>query len=342
MKILYVGKLIDGSTSLHRCQALKDVGFDVVSIDSFPKCASDQDKKLFNRIFRRVFGAVDYAKVNKFICNYLLYKNNFSILWIDKGMTVTENTLRLVKSHNPLLVIIGYSPDDMGSKHNQSRRFIASLSCYDFYITTKSYGVSELEALGVKKALMLDNSYDENAHFPMRRGGKFGHNAIGGVGFIGTYEEERASSIEFAAENNIRVSIYGDGWDGFKVKNVVVSKPLIGNDYARAIYNFNINLCFLRKINRDLQTTRSIEIPACGGFMLAERSDEHLSLFKEGVEAEFFDSNEELCEKIIFYQNNPALRKKIARQGRCRCVNSGYSNQKRLKKIIDEIMHVER
>ena len=76
--------------------------------------------------------------------------------------------------------------------------------------------------------------------------------------------------------------------------------------------------------------------------MLAERSDEHLSLFKEGVEAEFFDSNEEMCEKIIFYKKNPELRKKIASQGRHRCVNSGYSNQKRLKKIIDDIMYLEK
>ena len=339
MRILYVGKLIPGSTSLHRLQALIDIGHDVTSLDTFTEYAAIQDKKILNRIYRYLFGEVDYDKINDSICNLLLTKNEIKVLWIDKGMTVTSSTLKRVKLYNSSLVIIGYSPDDMGSKHNQSKRFIDSLPYYDFYITTKSYGVKELESLGAKKAIMIDNAYDENTHFPIIDNKKTSFYLKGSVGFIGTYEKERANSLKFAANKNVKISIYGSGWNNFKFKNITIQQPLIGSEYAKAIYEFDINLCFLRKINRDLQTTRSVEIPACGGFMLAERSDEHLSLFKEGVEAEFFDSNEEMCEKINFYKKNSSLRKKIADQGRRRCINSGYSNQKRLNKIINELMN---
>jgi spore maturation protein CgeB len=80
---------------------------------------------------------------------------------------------------------------------------------------------------------------------------------------------------------------------------------------AKLFVQLKINLAFLRKVNRDLQTTRTMEIPACGGFMLAERTDEHLKLFNEEEEAEFFSDNLELKRKIEYYLNNDDARKRF-------------------------------
>jgi len=118
---------------------------------------------------------------------------------------------------------------------------------------------------------------------------------------------------------------------------IVEHKPLWGEEYAKAISSFDINLCFLRKINRDLQTTRSVEIPACGAFMLAERTEERLGLFEEGKEAEFFSSDEELMSKVKFYLDNPEMRYRIAASGRKRCVSSGYNNENRIADVLRQI-----
>jgi spore maturation protein CgeB len=109
------------------------------------------------------------------------------------------------------------------------------------------------------------------------------------------------------------------------------------DDFIRVICASKINLNFLRKLNRDQHTSRSLEIPACAGFMLAERSDEHLNLFDEGKEAEFFDSMPELLRKIQYYLSHESERLEIAMAGRKRCIKDGYSHQERLKIMLEQI-----
>ena len=78
-----------------------------------------------------------------------------------------------------------------------------------------------------------------------------------------------------------------------------------------------------------------MEIPASGGFMLAERTDEHRALFEEGHEAVYFSTNEELLEKCRYYLAHDAERDAIARAGRQRCIDSDYSNEGMIRKCLN-------
>jgi len=53
----------------------------------------------------------------------------------------------------------------------------------------------------------------------------------------------------------------------------------------------------LSKGNRDLHTTRSLEIPYAGGLLCAQRTVEHQGLYLEGVEAVFWSDAKE-CVKV--------------------------------------------
>jgi len=339
LRIIYVGSLWDGSTARHRMQALIDNGALVTAVDTHPAAVRRRETTLLARIRRRLAGPLDLAGANAAILE-AVGRGPPDVLWIDKGLTISPETLRHVRALAPRCALVGYSPDDMLNPGNQSRRFLASLPLYDVYFTTKSYGVAELAKLGARSVHFIGNAYDPATHRPVDLSAEQ-RQALGGVvGFVGQWEAARSATICGLASAGVPVRVWGDDWrkchcpaPGLRLED----QPLWGDAYARALCAFDINLCFLRKANRDLQTTRSMEIPACGGFMLAERTDEHRALFEEGREAEYFSSDAELVEKARYYIAHPDERRAIARAGRQRCLDSGYSNQARALQMMQVV-----
>ena len=98
-----------------------------------------------------------------------------------------------------------------------------------------------------------------------------------------------------------------------------------------------IALGFLRELNPDQHTTRTFEIPAIGGFMLADRTEDHLEFFEEGREAEYFSSDEEYRDKVAFYLANEPTRTRVAAAGHRRCITSGYSYDDRIRIVMREL-----
>lgn len=263
---------------------------------------------------------------------------NYDVIWIDKGLTIDADTLHASLKRNPRCILVGYSPDDMGVPHGQSRQFLEHLPLYDIFFTTKSYNVQELRDLGCQRVEFVGNAYDPHTHRPVDLTPEERRELGGPVGFIGGWESERAESLYRLAREGVNVRVWGGGWASARQRHPnlrLECKEFFDERYPRAISAFDINFCFLRKKNRDLQTTRSVEIPACGKFMLAERTVEHCELFQEGVEAEFFDSFDELREKVAFYLRHDQIRERVGRAGLVRCERSGYSNHDRLKRALE-------
>jgi spore maturation protein CgeB len=340
-RILYVG-VVDPSgyaTSTHRLRALRDLGHEVLAIDSTLPAAS-LPRRLLRRLERRFLRVVRHPSLDREILDGLR-SSQPDILWLDKIDCLRPETLEEARRLQPGIRIVGFSLDDMMNPDNKIRFFVEALPCYDIYFTTKSFGVPELEAFGCPRVEFVDNSFDPNTHRPVELSAEERERYGGPVGFIGTYEEERAHSIAALGRAGITVKVWGNGWkeraSGMN-PNVMIAGPSMGGEtYAKIINSFDINLAYLRKCNRDLQTTRSVEIPACGKFMLAERSEEHLALFEEGVEAEFFADDQELLTKTRYYLDHPEEREKIAAAGRQRCIESGHSNQERLRSMLARV-----
>lgn len=342
ISILSVGGM-DGisNTCLHRHWALEKVAHHIDVVNSTIKY------NLWTRIANRLFlyglplRLPDLKKINKEIIKRIT-ACDYDVIWIDKGIVVYPETLKEIKRLSSNTKIVSYSPDNMALRHNQSQQYLECIPLYDYIITNKSYIIEDMKRLGAKNLTFVNNSYSEDFHKPYELS-ETERNELGGdVGFIGAWEEERCKSILYLVDHGVKVKVFGDAkwnkYSNYSPNLTIMGRLLKNEDYCKSLHAFRISLCFLRKMNFDKQTTRSVEIPACGGFMMAERTDEHLRLFEENKEAVYFSTNEELLEKCLYYLENEGVRSKIAVAGRERTVASGYSNESMVSKIIYSIL----
>jgi len=331
--ILYVGPT--SGTCLQRANALRSLGHRVEHVE-----AGVPDRGWRRQLYRlghHVRRPPDVYGTNAAILR-AIRRQRFDVLWVDKGLAIRPRTLRRARAMQPSLLCVAYSPDDMASPDNTSVDWGRCVSLYDLHVTTKSFNVAELPDLGARDVCFVDNAFDPEIHHPLELSESERRRFGADVGFVGTFERERADLMLWLARRGVRVTIHGARWERFRGRheNLAIRREVLdGLDYARAVNATKINLGFLRKAYRDLQTTRSIEIPACGGFLLAERTDEHRRLFEEGSEVEFFASRDELDAKIRHYLAHPEERLRIAAAGRRRCLEAGYSNAERLATVFE-------
>lgn len=332
MNILFVHPLIGNAYELYKAfQRNKNINI-IPLLDK----KEITKNSLYERIRYKFKIPVDKYRINRKFLDYDL--SDIDIVFVVKCNELYPNTLKKLKNKYKNLILVNWSQDDMYAKHNRSIYYTLSLKLYDFVITQKSYNCNELMSLGARKVLFQNKAYSKDIHKPEKCSDKYNHDII----FIGFPEKERLESIVYLVNNSQKVHVYGypDTWKKLNLNqdNIVLhEESLYGKDYAEALSCAKISLCFLRKINRDLQTSRSIEIPACKGFMLAERTQEHLDLFEEDKEAVYFDNNEELLKKVTYYLKHEKERRQIAENGYKRCITSGYSYDDRVVQILKEV-----
>jgi glycosyltransferase involved in cell wall biosynthesis len=163
------------------------------------------------------------------------------------------------------------------------------------------------------------------------------------VVFVGHYEPDgREQCIRALVNAGIKVKVWGGYYWSRDVLGDLYPKlapivPAEGDDYAKALCGAKVCLCFLSKLNRDTYTRRCFEIPACGRVMLAERTDDLLEMFKEGEEACFFSSTEELVAKAKWLLDNPDIREQIAQAGLRRVWADGHDVNSRARQFLEVI-----
>lgn len=265
------------------------------------------------------------------------------VIFIYRGIVIPPRTLARLRQAAPRAVIVGYNNDDPFAPANPAwlwRHFTAALPDYDLVLTFRALNLDEFRAAGAKRTNLLRGWFVPWIHRPLALGPADHQQFDCDVVFVGHYEPDgRIDHLEAIAKAGFRLRLFGGNWHKAPHRDWLDRqrpiRPVFGDDYAKAIRGAKVALAFLSSRNRDTYTTRSFEIPACGGFMLSQFTADLAGLFRDGVEAEFFHSRDDMIAKIGHACANAAMRARIAGAGHRRVFADRHDVMSRAADLID-------
>jgi hypothetical protein len=335
LSILYLGA--ERGTCLDRANALRRLGHLVEHFDT---------RKLLPRT-EWVY-AVTYYLGGHLLSPWLLHslpavlKNaRYDLCYVDGGHWVTPRVIKLLRRYAKK--IINYNIDDpLGTRDGANfKAYRQSVAFYDLCVVMRSINLDEAKCLGAKDVLRVYMSSDDVVHAPRVITQQDRDRWNANVLFLGTWFPERGRFCLELIKRGVPLTIRGANWQKAPEWPLLGSHwksgPLLGDDYAKAIQCAKVNLGLLSKGNRDLHTTRSLEIPALGGLLCAERTTEHLAMYVEGQEALFWNDAEECAATVHSILNQEDRRQRIAAAGHARSLANGNTNENVMRAIIDRV-----
>lgn len=255
-----------------------------------------------------------------------------------KGWLWRPRTLRRLNLTLPKTALLNYNPDSPFNReaHGNANNWIReSIPIFDIYLIWSRELAERIKRAGARRCHYLPWGYDPALHFPLEVSGEDKKTFGSDIAFAGSWDKEREEWMRSLLEYDLK--IWGNSWEkaDADVRAKWQGRPAIIKDFSRVCAASKIMLNFLRPQNRSSHNMRTFEIPACKGFMLAERAPEQSGFFEEGREAEYFSTTEELKQKIDKYLQLPEDRRRIAEAAYARLIRGNNSYKDRAGQILE-------
>lgn len=290
------------------------------------------------KIWRRIFSRpIQYQKFNNDLLKIAIDYCPDVIL-ITQGLYISPKTIIKIKNTQKS-IFINYATDDPFNNQISTSDLLSCIPLYDLYACTKRRIMEDVEKSGCKNVAYVPFGYDPSVHFPQSLNGdsdikRFSSDII----FIGGADMDRIPIMQSLIQDpSINLHLYGIYWKRIKELRKHYHGFAYNDVFRKAHSGTKIGLCLVRRANRDGHAMRTFEIPACGTFMLAEKTEEHQELFLEDKEAVFFSDVGELKDKFYFYKDHVMERKKIAEAGRCKIRRGKFTYRDRLIEILKKV-----
>jgi hypothetical protein len=332
MRVLYLGTLDVSSTSFHRAQALRRLGHEVEQHDPHEAIRA-HTRGLGGALHYRTGYLLTRPLVERWLRTLLAQGAQHDLCWIDNGELLGPTALKLLKRHAGRVVLFNH--DDPSGSRDRARFMTmrAALPHYDLCVVVRNINVGEFKALGAQDVIRVWMSHDEVAHRPLDPLAPVKDLYRNDIVFIGRCMKDEGRDLLMLAlvQQGLKPAIWGDNWSSSKawpqLKAHWRGAGLSGQDYVDAMRGAQICIGMLSKGNRDQHTTRTMEIPAAGGLLCAERTAEHLTLYREDEEAVFWSSPQECVDHCKALLADPARAQRIREAGQRRLGSNRVGNE---------------
>lgn len=317
-------------------RAALSLGFDVLFFD----CC---DAWPANRILRSIiwrFNDRRPLRLENFMDNVLVAcrKARPETLIATGTAPLTAAALRPLR--NLGIVCVNFSTDDPWNPGHAANWFRDALPSYNLILTTRRANMMDFRRIGCGDVQYLPFGYDDQLFGWSGRavqGG--GHDVL----FVGGADEERVSFVSEFMSYGLPVTLVGDYWKATRRTRRFALGHKTPEEVRTLTAKAKVNLCLVRRANRDGHVMRSFEIAALGGCMLAEDTTEHREIFgPDGEAVVYFRTAREAAEQARSLLADPIERARLSATARVRISCGEHTYRDRLVSILKAAALVRR
>jgi spore maturation protein CgeB len=340
MRILYAETTAYAPSSAHFLEALEasvargQHQFRFLDEAQFIKSSRSLAERIADRVAGRPLSG--YQQLNRALVENAAAFSPDMIL-IGKGRWFTPVALEAAKKVSGA-TLVNWATDDPFNPADTSRELVKSIPLYDLYVCTKKDIMNDVRRAGCANVAYVRFGYKPEVHFTEAPATDEERERFAcDVMFVGGCDAHRIAYFEalVRAMPGVKLRLYGAYWERARALRSYARGFAVARDYRLAVGSAKIAVNLVRRANRDDHVMRTFEIPACGGFMLTERSSTHEELFHEDHEAGFFGSHDELVARVRSYLPRDEDRARIAAAGHRKITPGRHTYGDRLEEIIE-------
>jgi spore maturation protein CgeB len=245
------------------------------------------------------------------------------------------NRKTLVRLAEQGIGAINYLTDDPWNPAHRAPWFLEALPAYQVVFSPRRSNLADLVRAGCRAVKYVPFGYDPALHWSLSAAAV--ETAALDLVFIGAAAADRLPYCRALLRAGFRIGLCGDYWLRYSdLKDFWrgYADPAMSRRWASQA---KINLCLVRRANRDGHTMRSFEAAASGGCLLVEFTAEHWEIFgPDGDAVCYFRDVPEMVSRAEWLVANAPERARLAGRVQRRITRGGNTYAHRLRTMLEQ------